>query len=227
MTRAADRGDGRLGHDEGLAVAVVEADGQVPGELEVLALVVAHRDPLGVVEQDVGRHEHGIGEQPGPHRLLLAALVLELGHPAQLPEGGGALEQPRQPGVLGDVALDEQGAHRRGRARRPAGWSAVSRVAAGQEGGVVVEGQGVEVDDAEEGVVVVLVGDPVAERPQVVAEVEVTARLHPRQDPGHGVPWYGTAPDARCCRGACAAGVPHRAASVLLKAMHRQRRGSR
>ena len=184
-----DRGDGRLGHDEGLAVAVVEPDGQVPGQLEVLALVVADRDPLGVVEEDVGRHEHRIGEQPGPHRLLVPALVLELGHPAQLADGGGALEQPGQPGVLGDVALDEQGAHARGRAPPPGGLGASRAVRARSDGGVVVEGQGVEVDDAEEGVVVVLVGHPVPEGAQVVAEVEVTARLHPGQDPGHGGPW--------------------------------------
>ncbi len=48
-----------------------------------------------------------------------------------------------------------------------------------QEGGVVVEGHGMEVDDAEQGVEFVLVGDPVAERAQVVAEVELTARLDP------------------------------------------------
>ena len=34
-----------LGHDERVAEAVVEADGDVAGELEVLALVVADRDP--------------------------------------------------------------------------------------------------------------------------------------------------------------------------------------
>ena len=79
-------------------------------ELEVLALVVADRDPLGVVEEDVGRHEHRVGEQPDPHRLLAGALLLELGHPPQLAHGGRALEQPGHPGVLGDVALDEQGA---------------------------------------------------------------------------------------------------------------------
>ena len=53
------------------AVAVVEAHGQVPGELEVLALVVADRHPLGVVEEDVGALQHRVGEQPGPDRLLV------------------------------------------------------------------------------------------------------------------------------------------------------------
>ena len=68
MTRAAVPRDGGLGDDEGLAVAVVEAHGQLTGELEVLALVVADGHGVGVVEEDVGRHEDGVGEQarPGP-----------------------------------------------------------------------------------------------------------------------------------------------------------------
>ena len=109
--------------------------GQVAGELQVLALIVAHGDPLGVVEEDVGRLEDGVGEEPDPHRLGLPALVLELRHPAQLPDGGRALEEPGQPGVLGHVALDEEGAdvgieadgqQVGGRLQRPAGQEAGS-----------------------------------------------------------------------------------------------------
>ena len=58
MTRAAVRGDGRLGDHQGGTEAVVEPDGQLAGQLEVLALVVADRHPLGVVEEDVGGLEH-------------------------------------------------------------------------------------------------------------------------------------------------------------------------
>ena len=45
------------------------------------------------------------------------------------------------------------------------------------------QGQGVQVDDAVEGVVVVLVGHPLANRAEVVAEVEVPAGLDAGQDP--------------------------------------------
>jgi hypothetical protein len=52
---------------------VVEADRDVAGDLDVLALVVADRHLLGVVEQDVGRLQRRVGEQPGrderPSRL--------------------------------------------------------------------------------------------------------------------------------------------------------------
>ena len=50
-------------HDERLAEAGVEALGEVAGELDVLLLVVADRHDIGLVEQDVGRHQHRVGEQ--------------------------------------------------------------------------------------------------------------------------------------------------------------------
>ena len=56
MTRAATGGTRALGHDERVAVAVVEPDREVAGQLDVLALVVAHRDLVGVVGEDVGGH---------------------------------------------------------------------------------------------------------------------------------------------------------------------------
>ncbi len=116
---------GGLGHGEGIAVPGVPALGQVPGQLQVLALVVADRYEVGVVEEDVGRHEDRVGEEAEPGGLLapLARLVFELGHPVQLAHAGGALEQPGQLRVLVDVALDEQRATGRVQARRrAAGW---------------------------------------------------------------------------------------------------------
>ena len=82
----ADRGDDVLGHDERVAVAAVEALGDVAGQLEVLALVVADRHLVGVVEEDVGGLERRVGEQPGRHELGPVGLVLELRHAPQLAE---------------------------------------------------------------------------------------------------------------------------------------------
>jgi hypothetical protein len=178
------RRNGRLGHHQHVTEPVVEPDGHLAGQLEVLALVVAHRDPRGVVEHDVGGHEHGVGEQAHPDGLLALALVLELGHAPQLAHGGDALEQPGHLGVLDHVALDEQGA--------PVGVEAGGQQV---EGGVVgpgpqqrrvdVQGQGVEVDHAVEGVVVPLVVDPVADGSQVVPQVEVAAGLDTGEDACH------------------------------------------
>ena len=47
-----------------VAVAGVEPHGQVPGQLQVLALVLPDRHLVGLVEQDVGGHQHRVGEQP-------------------------------------------------------------------------------------------------------------------------------------------------------------------
>ena len=53
-----------IGTRERLAVAAVEPLGQVARQLDVLLLVVAHRHDVGLVQQDVGRHQHRVGEQP-------------------------------------------------------------------------------------------------------------------------------------------------------------------
>ena len=58
-------------HDERLAEALVEALRDVARELDVLALVVADRNDVGVVEQDVGRHQHRIGEEARRDEVLL------------------------------------------------------------------------------------------------------------------------------------------------------------
>ena len=77
--------DHGLGLHEHLAVGGVEAPRDLPRELDVLALVLAHRDLVGPVEQDVRRLQHGIEEQARAHELLLAGgLVLELGHPLEV-----------------------------------------------------------------------------------------------------------------------------------------------
>ncbi len=98
-----------LGHDERVAVAGVESHGGVSGELEVLALVVADGDDVGVVQQDVGRLQRRVGEQCGRNEAARpVGLVLELRHAAQLAEGDRGLHQPAQLGVFGNLGLDEQ-----------------------------------------------------------------------------------------------------------------------
>ena len=155
-----------LGHDERLAVAAVEADGDVAGELDVLALVVAHRHLVGVVEEDVGRLQGRVGEQPGRDEArLLGRLVLELRHAAAARRcDDRALHDPAELGVLGHVALDEQRARRRGRARRPGASrparASGARSSAGSWGTVRACRSTMQI----EGVVLVLVGRPSSAR---------------------------------------------------------------
>lgn len=60
-----------------------------------------------LVQQDVGRHEHRVGEQPGAHLLRprLFGLFFKLDHLAQPADGRGAAQKPGQLTVRGDVRL--------------------------------------------------------------------------------------------------------------------------
>ena len=147
----------------------------------MLPLVVAHRYAVDVVEEDVRRHQRGVGEEPGGHAVAVLGLLLELGHAAQLAEGDGALDEPRQLGVLVDVALDEERAdvgieaHRHERPEQLQGQRP-------ELGGIVAHGERVQVDHAVQRVELVLVGDPVTEGAHVVAERHRAGRFDPRED---------------------------------------------
>ena len=54
--------DDRLRDHEGVPEPTVEPDGDVAGQLNVLALVLADGNLVGVVEEDVGRLEGRVGE---------------------------------------------------------------------------------------------------------------------------------------------------------------------
>lgn len=161
---------------ERLAEARVEALRDVARELQVLALVVADRHQIGLVEQDVARHQHRVGEQAGRHEVLALALVLELGHPAELAVARDGLQQPGRLGVRLDVALHEHRRALRVEADREQHRREVERRAA-QRRRVVRHGDRVEVDDAEERVAALLRLDVLAEASGVVAEVLVAGGL--------------------------------------------------
>jgi hypothetical protein len=131
---------------------------------------------VGVVEEDVRGHQHRVVEEADAHRLLARALVLELGHAPQLAEGGDVVEQPGEHAVLGDVALHEERAPARiepGRHQERGDLPG----AGGELGRVPRHRERMEVDDAEQGVVAVLILDPAPYRPDVVPEVHVTGGL--------------------------------------------------
>ena len=151
MIRPPTSGNCPSRHAERLAVAVVEALGDVAGELEVLALVVADRHEIGLVEQDVARHQHRVREQPGRDELVPVGLLLELRHAAQLAVAGDSRQQPGRLGVGHDVALAEDGRALGVEAGREEHRREVERRLA-QLRRVVLDGDRVQVDDAEEAV---------------------------------------------------------------------------
>ncbi len=51
----------------------------------------------------------------------------------------------------------------------------------------MLDREGMEVDDAVKSLIDVLVRDPVAERPEIIPEMDVPGGLHARKDPAHAV----------------------------------------
>ena len=71
----------------------------------MLLLVLAHWDYLGVVQENVGGHEHRVGEQARIGRDAPGQLVLVAVAAFKQPERGMARQYPGQLGNLGHVGL--------------------------------------------------------------------------------------------------------------------------
>ena len=179
------------GTDERVAVAAVEADGDVAGELDVLALVVADGHLVGVVEQDVGRLQRGVGEQSAGDELGLAFADLSLNWVMRRSSPKLTLHSIIQAscGVLGDVALHEHAWPRRGRGRRRSSIVARSsvRVRRPRPDPAAPSGRGGRRRRRTRPSSCWLV-DPLPQRAQVVAEVE---RRRSAGCPRRRVPWRG------------------------------------
>ena len=113
----------------------------------------------------------------------------ELGHAAQPAEAGGAVEEPLQFAVRGDLCLIEQDGFGR---IDPAGNQRRRHFAGvgGEFGWHMRLADGVEIGQKEEafaagGRGIVLHGHPVADRAQIVAEVEIAGGLDAGND-AHG-----------------------------------------
>ena len=163
------------------AVTLVEAFRDVARQLEMLALVVADRDDLGLVEEDVAGHQHRIGEEPGRDEVLALGLLLELRHPPQLAEARRRAQQPGGLGVGDDVALREDRRAIRVEARREQHRRTRERVLA-QLRGLDRSRDGVQVDDAEERFALLLRRDVLPIAARVVAERLVARRADPGED---------------------------------------------
>ncbi len=180
-----------------LAVAAVHPQRHISGEFNVLPLVVTDRHDVGVVQQNVCSLQRWVGEQPCADGSIRStstsfvalgqtaqsiALVLELGHAAQLAEAGEALHQPPQLGVLMNVALDKDGAEFGVEAYRQKHPGHVDS-AGSNFPRFFGKGESVEINDAVHRVCVVLKLFPVAQRTQVVAQVGRSGRLDSTEYP--------------------------------------------
>src|SRR5919204_20926 len=78
-----------------------------PRSLEMLPLVVADRNSIGSIEQDVARHQDRIREQTRGDEILLRSLLFELRHASKLAVARHSRQQPSRFGVRGHVTLHE------------------------------------------------------------------------------------------------------------------------
>ena len=106
-----DLGFGKNFGAVGALVELVEAAGDLAGELDVGGLVLADRDGVGLVDEDVGGLEERVAEEAVGGEVLAGEVLLLLlvgGDALQPAERRDHGEEQMQFGVLGDVALDEE-----------------------------------------------------------------------------------------------------------------------
>jgi hypothetical protein len=166
------------------AEVVVELGGDVAGQFQMLFLVLAGRHFGGLVEQDVGRLQHRIGVEAdaGP-LLVLARLLLELGHPVQPAEAGDAVEDPGQFGVRAHGRLGEDDRLRRIEARGQIGGGDLARLG-GQQSRVLPDGDGVQIGDEQEaGRALILQLGEAFQGAEIVAQMQGARGLDARKHP--------------------------------------------
>lgn len=76
----------------------------------MLPLIIAHGHVRGLVEEDIGSHEYGVGQQADPVSALSLSLFLELRHPLEFAVRRDAFEEPVELRVPRHLALYEEGA---------------------------------------------------------------------------------------------------------------------
>lgn len=173
----ADLGDIRLRQLEHVAVDAVEPLGDVARQLDVLLLVLAHRNKIRLIQQDIRRHQRGIGKQAAVDIVgIFCTFILELRHAAQLAEHGIAVEHPAEFCVLMHMALDEQHVLLR---VQTAGdiLRQLLHCAATQVCRVLPDGNGVKVRHKVIAIEFLCTVAPVPDRAEVGAERQVARRL--------------------------------------------------
>ena len=143
----------------------------------MLALILSHRHQIRLIQQDVRRHQHRVGEQSGGDIVrVLSSLGLELGHAAQLAELGIAAQDPAQLRMLGHMALNKHdvflGIQTTGNI-----LGQLVDAAPAQGGGILPHGDGMHVHNAVQAVVLILQVHPVFDGTHIGAQRQLSGGL--------------------------------------------------
>ena len=157
-------------------------------------LVGADGNEVGLVEEDVGGLEKGVAEEAVGGEIFFAELLLLIlvgGNAFEPAEGGEHAEEEEELGVGGDVRLLEDDAAAGVEAGGEEVEGDLDVVGLDVAGVGVVGGEGMEVGDEEEAVVILLQANPVVEGSHVVAEMEAAGGAHAGEDAREGCRTWG------------------------------------
>ena len=149
----------------------------------MLLLIRADGHHVALIEQNIGRHQRGIGEQAGVDVVgVPGGLVLELGHAGQFAHIGDAVEDPAQLGMAGNVALEINQALVGIKADGQEQTHDLQAVLA-QLRGILPHGQRVQIDHGKQAVVLILQQLEIAQRADIVAQRERAGGLDAAEKP--------------------------------------------
>ena len=147
----------------------------------MLALILADGNIVCLIQQDIRRHEAGIGEQSAVYIVgVLCALILKLRHAAELAEHGVAIEYPAKLCMLVNMALQEQNVLFRVYAAGNV-LGKLLEAAAAQQLRILAHGERVQI--GHKIIAVKFIGSctPVFHGSQIIAEVKIARGLNARQ----------------------------------------------
>ena len=174
--------DARIGQfEEAFAKGLVHFDGDVAGDLDVLLLILAHRDDIAVVHQNIRRHEHGIGEEAVRGMKAAGDLVLVAVAALQQAHGRDGAENPGKLAVLRHITLAEEDAFRRIKAAGEEIDGEFADVLA-QPVAILHGGEGMVVGDEVVGVALMLQLERRLHHAEVIADVKSAAGLKAGKD---------------------------------------------
>ena len=172
-----------LRFDEELAVEVVKPADDFATQFQMRHLILAHRNELRVVNDDVGRLQQWIPEKTQRREILLGELfdLLFVGRdPFQPGNRNSHREQQKEFRVFGHQRLNEEcrpfGIETRG---EPVGRH-VEGARHDLRGVGVIAGERMPVGDEIEAIVLILKGGPIIQRSDKVPEVQLSGRAHAR-----------------------------------------------
>ena len=142
----------------------------------MLLLILADGHDVAVVDEDVGGHEHWVGEEAGAGDEAAGGFVFEGMSIFQHRDGGDAAEQPRQFSDFGDVALAKEG---RSSWVEAAGEEIESELAAmvAEDDRIVDSGQGVIVSNEIQGFAFMLQANGGLHHAEIISEVGAACGL--------------------------------------------------